>query len=67
MASPYKILSDKPGKSPAGQTVLIPSKIPGTDNPQVNQERSDSVPMHNPSIPWPDAPGTDKKPMKLQK
>ena len=66
MATPYKNLNDKAAKAPKQATEVVPL-VPGTDDPRVNQERSDVVPMHNPLIEWPTAPGTDSKPMKLKK
>jgi hypothetical protein len=66
MGAPYKGMNDKPAKAPPAATEIVPL-VPGTDDPRVNQERSDHVPMWNPPIAWPAAPGTDKKPMKLAK
>lgn len=65
MSLPYKNLST-PGDAGTGtQETRMPVK-PRPDALDVNEERSDVVPDHEPIPPWPEPQSVPGKPMRLK-
>jgi hypothetical protein len=66
MGKPFKNLTQPPAPALPRETQLVPQGIPPKRDVQVNTERADKAPDHEPSVPWPQPAGgvDDTNPIK---